>query len=245
MNGVEERSRRNEEDWLDSGPARRSGGIPGWAKFCGCGCLLSLLLVLALGVVLVRDLQRARDQEVQRARLAAVLPFDELPEGFEIFGFPWWVDLWIGNDKRGYVWAFLQVDAKEELSEETFFSGDPAVRDPFFGFQDVRNIQSGELEVQGRKVRVKRFVQSGSDTLSVMTGKEIQSDGASLYLDLTPAGAQRLLLVLIIDVDAREQIPDEEVRELLAPFRVGPDRVPWSRTSPARPTPPDEESQGR
>lgn len=54
-----------------------------------------------------------------------------------------------------------------------------------------------------------------------------ESDGASALIDLSAGSGSEKLVLLIVKVDAKEQISNEELQELLAPFQIGPDHVPY------------------
>ena len=49
-------------------------------------------------------------------------------------------------------------------------------------------------------------------------------EGAALFLDLTAEGAEHPLLLMMVRQGDDEPISDEEIREFLAPFHVGPER---------------------
>lgn len=225
---------RTQEEWLSEAHERaRGGGLPGWAKFCGCGCLLVVLLAVALVFIGVRDWKRALDQDVQREQLAEVVPYDGTLPDFKLFGLPWFLDLWTANDRRGYMWVFVETDGGREERRAQIFSTDPAVEDPIFGFQDVENVELRDFEVQGRTLQLKSFHQEGSELLESISLDSSRSDGACVCLDVAPEGGSRMVLVVIIAVDADDPISDDELRALLAPFHIGPAREPWVDPPPA------------
>jgi hypothetical protein len=217
----------DEDEWLDEEPRSR-GGLPGWAKFCGCGCLLVIALFVTLAFVVGRQVSRGLDEEFQWQALESALPYDARPASITpVFGWEWATPFILLNDERGYMWIVRsQKDDGSLFLEEIFGQADGA-RDPILNFEHVGEDELGTVEVQGRELRVRRILQSSVPVLEALGGEGKGSGGQSILVDLTPEGSQGMLVVLIVAVDSEEPISDEQLRELLAPFRVGPEHAPY------------------
>ena len=87
---------------------------------------------------------------------------------------------------------------------------------------DDAEAESFEIVVQGRTLKgVRGKHHEGDNPMPWAAGTE---DGAGLVLDLTPEGAERPVLLMMVRQGDEEPISDEEVREFLSSFHVGPDR---------------------
>ena len=76
------------DDWGDlENIAKPKSQVPK-LLFCGCGCLIPVLLVVAVMLWGMNTVSRGRDMDLQWQELEDVLPYDEHPEGFELqFGY--------------------------------------------------------------------------------------------------------------------------------------------------------------
>lgn len=222
----------DEDEWLDEEPRSR-GGLPGWAKFCGCGCLLAIALFVTLAFVVGRQMKRGFDEEVQWQALEQALPFDARPAPIApVFGLEWPTPFILVNDERGYMWIVRSQEDDGAVFLESIFGAGDGPPDPILNFEDVGEDEASTVLVQGRELRVRRILQGGVPVLDLMAGKDGSTGGQSILVDLTPAGSKGMLVVFIVAVDTEEPISDEELRELLAPFQVGPDHVPWVAPPP-------------
>lgn len=238
-----ERELDDEDDWLDEAPRKR-GGIPGWAKFCGCGCLLALALVVTLALVIVGEIRRGLDDELQWAELGKVLPYDARPEELTlVVGVRRLAPFFLLNDERGYMWIVRAQEEDGALYRESIFGAESEFLDPILNFQSVSGEESSTVVLQGRELPVKRFLQSGAPILELATqGQRV--DGQSALIDVTPEGSNGMVVVFLVDVDAEEPISDDVLRELLAPFHVGPERELYVLPPPEAEAPPLEPAPG-
>lgn len=220
-----------DDDWgdLESLPPPRSAA-PRWLLFCGGGCLV---LVIA-SIVLLKSgfdwYRAATDEEQQWPRVAEVLPFDERPPGFE---------LQLGMSFRGYqgFW-FTSKDRADGATEPDDGQVPPrrsvfllvvAAADRSAALVETRGsseaeveVEEGEIEIQGRRLPLVRSV---SPAAPGILGTEGQPALATLQVDLSRKDATEGLL-LVVQGRADDPPTDEEVREFLAPFHVGPERGP-------------------
>lgn len=74
-----------EADWGDvpEDPQPRRA-IPIWMGFCGCGCLVIILAVLAMAWMGVSWVNDGRDAELQWQELEQALPYGERPAGYTL-----------------------------------------------------------------------------------------------------------------------------------------------------------------
>jgi len=208
--------------WSEEAPAPKKRRIPTWAWFCGAGCLVALILAIVASVFAVDFFKKSMDPEMQWKRLEAVLPFDERPAGWtpafgmdmSVFGFEM-VTLAGPQREMALLMQLPEQDAektREQMFDENF-SGS------FMGMGGRSEMQKGEIEVQGRTLRVMRFYQGPKSK----GGGEGQT-GASITVDLTPPGRVRPLILQLIRTGSREPFTDAEIVEFLRPFHVGTER---------------------
>ena len=231
-------------EYASSGPegAPKRGGIPRWIWFCGGGCALMVLVGVIGLFVAGRYFQKAMDPERQWARLGEVLPHDpaQRPAG-ELFGMkiPFQpVEFWVLHDPA----AGLQAQI---VSVGGAKSGE-ARREIFQSHADPgrRKLEEGEVEVQGRTLQVTRMTvdpaagaspaqpgaepepDSGGFMAEIRRKVNVHVNAASAVVDLSPAGSEDLLLLILSragldEESARMRIEDEEIQRFLAPFHVG------------------------
>ena len=208
--------------WSEEAPAPKKRRIPTWAWFCGAGCLVALILAIVASVFAVDFFNKSRDPERQWQRLDAVLPYDERPAGWTpafgvdmgMFGF----DMVTLTGPRGEMALLMQLPEQDaEKSREQMF--DETFSGSFMGMGGRSEMQKGEIEVQGRTLRVLRFYQGPKGQ-----GGGNQQTGASINVDLTPPGQVRPLILQLIRTGSQETFTDEEVVEFLRPFHVGTGR---------------------
>ncbi len=207
----------NDANWDDEAPLPKKRGIPKWIFFCGCGCLLvviALALLTYLGIDKIKDL---REPDAQLPVLQSALAFDPLPPELQfVMAIPIPMNLFVFQDTRGYIVNFTVTNGgdREEMRR--------TVLNPEFGGAGMaqrRNAVAAELTVQGRELTGLRCTQ---DMDAMFT--KVAREGASVVLDLTPEDGTRTVFVQITRTGGAEPISDEEVRTILEPFHVGPER---------------------
>ena len=100
--------------------------------------------------------------------------------------------------------------------------------------------ESGTVVIQGRELPVRRFLQGDVPILGMaMQGERV--DGQSLIVDVTPDGSDGMVVVFLVEIDAEDPISDDELRELLAPFHIGPDRELFVLPPPDAQAPEEED----
>jgi len=207
----------NDATWGEETSAPAKKGVPKWLFFCCGGCLLALVLgaiALKVGFDQVKDWGEA-DQQLPA--LQEALPFDPLPPETEFkFAIRFPMDWFIFSDSRGYVMFFFMAGAGEgEELRKTILNPE------FNGMGMGKRVDPTEaiVTLQGRDVKGLRFVQERG------TGKEsADAAGQSILLEVGPEAASHVVVVQITRANSEEPITDEEVRTLLKPFHVGPDR---------------------
>jgi hypothetical protein len=78
-------------------------------------------------------------------------------------------------------------------------------------------LEEATLQLQGREVRGVRYIQRGG---SGANGFE----GAGIALDIGPESGAKMIVLQILRTGGEDKITETEVRDLLKPFHVGPDR---------------------
>lgn len=213
----------NEVRWTEEGaPAPAKKSIPTWAWWVGGGCAF-LLLVFAVGVfVVVSFFKRGLDPERQWPLVSETLAYDQRPENLELqFGWHVGLDMYIFRETHGYAVVLMQLPEDEDRSREKMFD----VKESFsvLGKGGRHSMQQGTIQVQGRELRVLRFVQESAQ--SNAPGAPSTGTGGSLLVDLTPEGSARAVLLQVTRVDGDDKpIEDQTVIDILAPFHVGDKR---------------------
>ena len=198
--------------------APKKRGIPTWAWFCGAGCLVALIVAIVGSIAAYKFGERMFDPESQWQELAKVLPYDERPEGWTPqFGMPmgfigFEMITLAGPDGTAAIVMRMPEQDAEKTREQMF---DPKLSDPF-GLGVRENAEQGEIEIQGRTLRVMRFEQRGPGR---RPSEGPQADGASILVDVTPVGRTRPVILQL--VGHRERISDDQVADFLEPFHVG------------------------
>lgn len=213
----------SETEWVEESAApapKRSK--PVWWWFCGGGCLILVLLAVAGTWIAIDWVKKGKDPDQQWPQIARILPYDRRPNELElVFGSQFLADMYLFNDSRGYMVLFLYFDqdraedARRQVMDPEYTGGVPALG-------ERRDAELGTIEIQGRELPVLRYFQHGED---VGEGSPPVLEGAAATVDLTPEGDPGFLSVTVIRAsNSEEPVPDEYLRELLAPFHVGPDR---------------------
>ena len=64
--------------------SKQKRAIPAWMGFCGCGCLVIVLALVAMTWMGVNWVQEGQDAELQWESLEEVLPYGERIEGYDL-----------------------------------------------------------------------------------------------------------------------------------------------------------------
>jgi hypothetical protein len=218
-----------ETTWTEeqpTGPKKKS--IPTWVWFCGGGCLLAVLLgVIAIGFGF-RLINQARDPEVQWAKLAQVLPYDEPPpkEMTLLMGMHLVGDQYTFHDERGFQVQFQNHPGKDgtEGRKNMFDAEHPKFPQNMVAFK-FTDLQPGTIQVQGRELRILRMRMELAGALNKMIPeKDREGMGSMAFVDLTPEGRDGMLIAQFTRMEGTDPVSDEEIRTILKPFHVGPDR---------------------
>jgi hypothetical protein len=211
-----------ETSWTEEqGSAPKKRMIPTWAWFCGAGCLIALILGIAGSVFLVRGVKSAIDPERQWANLAEVLPHEERPRDWKLnFGMPGWIGVevfMLQNEATGMVAVVMRLpESESEKARQQML--DATYSGSLFGRGGRKEMQASKIEIQGRELQALRFYQNAGRGGEGAAGSQ---QGASIFVDLTPPGETRALMLQLIRAGRGEPITDEEVQDFLAPFDVG------------------------
>lgn len=208
-------------------PVKKS--IPKWVWFCGGGCLLALIVVVGLVAWGAIAIKNAADPVKNEAELQKVLPHDPLPATMHvIMHTSIGVEQFVIQDSRQYQ---IQVQVHEgdqaaKVRDDMFLSEKPKIPENVGGMMKFADMSRDEVEVQGRQVRVLRmrmeFTGVAKDLMPQEAEKKI---GPMLFADVTPEGRTgQVVLLQITKQEKADRVTDEEVRDLLAPFHVGPNR---------------------
>lgn len=217
--------------------------IPLWLLGCGGGCMF---FVGALAVAAIWVFPKAErwvgglnEPEQQWPRVADVLPFDAPPQGFTIQRLPFpIVNLWqLESDSQDLYVGILSAPQDKEWGN---WLSNPKEA-PFFDVvQGAWRSEDGTLIVQGRELRCTRY--SRGDTPSEPVegppqeprAREMELEkglnarpvllGGGIGIDVTPEQSPRRILVWIFRRSPSGSVSDEEARQFLAPFQIGPGR---------------------
>jgi len=225
-----------ETSWTEEAAAApRKKKVPIWLWFCGGGCLLAVLIAVAALVLLVPAVKKAADPEAQWERLARILPYDHRPAELKPqMGF----GLGLGasmeqvqlEDSRGFqITVQSHEGASGSQARREMFPAEGAPRFPenvvVMKFKDV---ESGKVEVQGRELPLLRMRMEFAGWMMKLMPKQAEGElgrmGSMAFIDVTPEGAEGLVLVQVVKLKNPEPVSDEEIRDLLEPFRIGPKR---------------------
>ena len=208
-------------------PRKRS--FPLWLLFCGGGCLLAILGGVVVVGLVINQFKGFSDPEVQWPRLEAHVAVDERPEELSLLfgGGMMGIEMFTFEDSRGYavIFQYFGLGEADKARDQLF---DPEFTGSVAGLGGRKDLQAGTIDIQGRELAVIRFYQFDSGD----EGEAGEGDanpparsGVSALVDLTGPGEPGLLVVQIVRAgQVSDPIPDEYLRELLAPFHVGKDR---------------------
>ena len=216
------------ETWTEeqtTGPTKKS--IPTWVWFCGGGCLLAVLLaVVAIGFGF-QFVKKAMDPEVQWQKLALILPYDERPPEMQLmFGNQIGVEQYTFQDSRGFQ---LQIQnhggADGTHARKQMFGSDKPEFPQNMVVMKFEPPVAGSVEVQGRTLRLFRTRMQFSGAFGKMMPQEARDGmGSMAFIDLTPEGREGMLMLQVTRVKGPESVSDDEIRMLLKPFHIGPNR---------------------
>jgi hypothetical protein len=212
----------------EAGPPKKRG-IPTWLWFCGGGCLLAVLFgIVALGLG-YHFVKKATDPELQKQALAKILPYDQWPQemkpkfGFQVVG-----EQYTFEDSRGFQ-EQIQLHKGRDGAEgrKRLFDAEHPQFPQSFGVGRFEDMKSGTVEVQGRELHVLRMKVELAEFITRWMDKDAKNKLPSMaFVDLTPDDLEGMLLIQITRQRDDAPITDDEIRDILRPFHVGPKRGP-------------------
>jgi len=168
------------------------------------------------------------DPEVQGKRLALILPFDQpLPPEMSIqFGNQLVGEQYQILDTRGYQLQIQNHKGQQgaDARKQMFGSDHPEFPQNMVVMKFDPPV-TGSVELQGRELKLFRTRMQFSGAFGKMMPDEAKDGfGSMVFIDLTPEGRDGLLLMQITRMKGLEPVSDDEIRELLKPFHIGPNR---------------------
>lgn len=207
-------------------PVKKS--IPKWVWFCGGGCLLALIAGVAVLALSVNYFKNAMDPAVSEPALQEVLPHDELPPTMSIqFYNSIGIEQFQMVDTRGFQ---LQIQVHEGAdgarAREQMFQKETPEFPKDLGVMKFEDMKKSMVDIQGRELPVIRMRMEFTGFMGKVMPEEAKNQmGSMLWTDLTPEGAtDRLVLAQLMRMNGSGEITDDELRDLLAPFHIGPKR---------------------
>lgn len=217
-----------ETQWAEDSPGKpMRKSLPKWVWFCGGGCLLALIAGLIAVVLFVRMVKNARDEKVTWPALQQVLAYDERPPTMHIELYTSvGIEQFVMRDDRGFQLQLqLHKGASGDRARKQMFEGTTPEFPADMGVMKFEDMRKGEVEVQGRVLPVVRCKLQFSGFAKSMVPKEAQDQmGDMLWTDVRPEGQSGMYLLQITRHGSSGEITDDELRELLAPFHIGPKR---------------------
>jgi hypothetical protein len=111
-----------------------------------------------------------------------------------------------------------EAEVRDTLLNPEFTGG-------FFGTGGRKDVRAVTIRVQGREVGGLRFEQqAGGGGANAPAAGEAGGPGPSLALDITPEGRAGLVVVHMQQRGGAGTLSDDDVRNFLKPFHVGPER---------------------
>ena len=201
--------------------------VPTWLWFCGGGCVLALLLglvALGLGYTFIR---KATDPELQKQAVAKILPYDTWPAemkpvmGFQIVG-----EQYTFEDSRGFQEQIqLHKGRDGQDGRKQIFDPENPQFPKDLGVMEFEELEPGKVEVQGRTLSLLRMRLRFTGLMAKFMPKEAQDRmGSMAFVDLTPDELDGMLLMQITRTSGDGPVTDEDIREILKPFHIGPNR---------------------
>lgn len=214
----------SESNWGEEGAApAKKRSVPTWLWFCGGGCLAAVVVGVILAAVLFSKAKEWGQAEMQLPELAKALPFDEpLPAEMQFkFVMPVpGLQMYVFEDQRGYA-TVVYVSSPGNADELRRTVLNEKYDGAMFNMGGRKDLAASQVDVQGRELKVLRFYQLHG---AGGAGDERSQQGQSAIVDLTPEGATGLVVLQVIRGGGDAPISDEELRTLLKPFHVGPNR---------------------
>lgn len=217
-----------ETTWTEEGQGiPKKKGIPTWLWFCGGGCLLAVLVAVVVVGLGMRAFKTATDPEVQKKKVALILPYDEWPKEMRpMFGFQVVGEQYTFQDSRGFQEQIQLhrgrdgVDGRKQL-----FQSNPPKFPKDLVVMKFEDLAPGTVDVQGRSLAVIRMRMEFSGVLGqVMPAEAKNQMGPMAFVDLTPEGLEGMMLMQVTRTKGADPISDDEIRTILEPFHVGPKR---------------------
>lgn len=202
-------------DWGDEGgevPPKKKKRIPTWAWWtCGGGCLVAILVAIALGFVVAGLAKEFGDTEQAWENVREILPYDARPEGWEARGV---TVLGMGNfflhpPQPGAAVLVQSFRGRPEF--EAMFDPDSPQNGGPIALTRLRDPVPGTVQLQGREVRCLGF-RGGPG------GDPDEGGGYSIRIDLGREESPALVQISLRRAEA--PLTAEQVAELLAPFDV-------------------------
>ena len=217
-----------ETTWTEEGPGvPKKKGIPTWLWFCGGGCLLAVLVTVVVGGFLFRAARTAMDPEIQKQRLAKILPYDEWPKEMQpMFGMQVVGEQYTFQDTRGFQ-EQIQLHKGRDGTEgrKHLFQTVPPKFPKNLVIMKFEDLAPGTVEVQGRTLSLLRMRMEFSGLFGKMMPAEAREQmGSTAFIDLTPETLDGMMLFQLTRTKGQAPITDDEIRTVLAPFHVGPKR---------------------
>jgi hypothetical protein len=204
-------------------------GIPTWLWFCGGGCLLAVVLAIVAFGLVYRFVSKGMDPELQKQALAKILPYDEWPPEMKpVFGMQMIGEQYSFEDLRGFQEQIQLHRGRDGVEgRKGLFESDPPKFPQNLGVMKFEDMKPGTVEVQGRDLRVIRMRVELAAIITRFMDKDSKKELPSMaFVDLTPQDLEGMLLLQITRRRGDEPITDDEIREILKPFHVGPKRGP-------------------
>lgn len=202
--------------------------VPTWAWFCGGGCLALIVLGVVLAGLGFTVFKKATDPEQLWEQTAKLLPYDERPAEMQpTFGMSIGVEQVQFQDSRGYMLTLQRHRGKggTEARQQMFDGEEPEFPENIAGQMRFEDVSTGKVRVQGRDLGIVRMRMEFSGIAGRMMPEEAKRQfGGMAFVDLTPEGDAGMLMLQIQRVGGNTSITDEDVREILRPFHVGPER---------------------
>jgi len=202
--------------------------VPTWAWFCGGGCIALVILGVVLAGLGFTFFQKATDEEQLWQQTARILPYDERPPELDpVFGVSFGVEQIQFKDSRGFMWTLQRQGGASgaEARRQLFLGEEPEFPANIAGQMKFEDVTTASVRVQGRDLRVVRMrMQFAGLTGRMMPEEAKRQLGSMAFVDLTPEGGPGMLMLQLQRVGDTAPLSDEELRALLRPFHVGPER---------------------
>lgn len=220
----------------------------------GCMFMVGAVIVavLVMGPKVSKWVDSLSQPEVQWPRLAEALPFDEQPEGFSIARLPVpLIDLWLlRSDAQDLSVFVLAAPQGKDGGPWGKWMSNPEEAPFLADMKGEVESSEGTLVVQGRELRSVRYTRKNlparapqppdpgeppnappsPDEPDPVEGKfSVRIDngdvrGGGLALDVTPEGASQRMLIWLWRENEGSTVSDEDAKEFLTPFQIGPRR---------------------